>query len=236
MSLTVKKLTTSAVFAALLIVVQLALSPLAGVELVTVLFLAYCTVFGIAMGCITATAFSLLRCLLFGVNPTVIVLYLIYYNAFALLFGFIGRRGKRLSLWICPLLLAFLIAFCGYFAVAGLPVSVLVKGRMTAMLWALFAIFCVLLVLYGCLLVFGRGKARLAAIVVLAALCTVCFTLLDDLITPLFYGYGTEARLAYFYAGFTVMLPQTICTVVTVSILFYPLEKTFLQASKWLRK
>ena len=41
---------------------------------------------------ITATCFSLLRCLLFGFYPNIIILYLIYYNLFALLFGTLGKK------------------------------------------------------------------------------------------------------------------------------------------------
>ena len=50
----------------------------------------------------------------------------------------------------------------------------------------------------------------------------MCFTLLDDVLTPLFYGYSFDAAVAYFYTGFFAMLPQTICTLVTLSTLSAP--------------
>ena len=57
----------------------------------------------------------------------------------------------------------------------------------------------------------------------LAALCTVAFTLIDDVVSPLILGLTQRGALAYFYASFTAMLPQTACTVVSVGLLFYPL-------------
>ena len=69
-----------AVFVALLIGGQLALSAVPGVEIVTVLLVAYAFVFGACRGMMVATAFSLLRQMVFPFSPTVLVLYLIYYN------------------------------------------------------------------------------------------------------------------------------------------------------------
>ncbi len=59
-----------------------------------------------------------------------------------------------------------------------------------------------------------------AALAALAAFFTVCFTLLDDVLTPLFYGYTWDAALAYFFTGFLAMLPQTVCAAVSVALLF----------------
>jgi hypothetical protein len=57
-----------------------------------------------------------------------------------------------------------------------------------------------------------------------AALCTICFTLLDDVITPLFTtGMDIDTVFTYFTTSLLAMLPQTACTIVTVSTLFYPL-------------
>ena len=80
-----------AVFVALLIAAQLCFSAVAGVELVTVLFAGYAFVFGKGRGMLAAAAFSLLRQLVFGFFPQVLVLYLLYYNAFAFLFGALGE-------------------------------------------------------------------------------------------------------------------------------------------------
>lgn len=92
---TARRLTLSGVFVALLIAAQWAFSFVAGVEIVTPLLLVFCYCFGVKTGMLTATAFSLLRCVLFGFFPNVILLYLIYYNLFALFFGWIGNRARK---------------------------------------------------------------------------------------------------------------------------------------------
>ncbi len=238
MNKTVKKITACAAACALLIAVQLLLSPVAGVELVTALFLCFCTVYGVALGCLTATAFSLLRCLLFGFAPNVLLLYLVYYNLFAVLFGFLGRRKRPVAVWVAPLILALLAGASAFFAAYGVPVTALKQGQLTAMLWTLFGLFSAILLLYFILLACRRGECgrELSSVVALAALCTVCFTLLDDCITPLYYGWTLESALAYFYASFLAMVPQTVCTVLSTSFLFYPLKKTFSTTAKWLGK
>ena len=82
-----------AVFVALVIVAQLALSLVPGVEVVTVLFVAFSFAFGVRRSMIAATAFALLRQIAFGFYPLVLILYLVYFNLLALLFGFIGKRA-----------------------------------------------------------------------------------------------------------------------------------------------
>lgn len=154
------------VFVALTIAVQLCLSFLPGVELVTVLFVAFSFAFGCKRGMAAATVFSLLRQLVFGFYPTVLVLYLIYYNGLALLFGGLGRRRKLTAKTI---------------------------------VW-LTAVACV---------------------------CTACFTLLDNILTPLWYGYSGRVLKIYFTASLSVMIPQVVCTAVSVGVLFLPLVKLF---------
>ena len=88
---TAKKIILPALYTALLIGAQLVLSAIAGVEIVTVLFLAFCYRYGIKQGALVATAFSLLRCILFGFFPSVVVIYLIYYNLFAVVVGALGN-------------------------------------------------------------------------------------------------------------------------------------------------
>ena len=87
-----------AVMTALLIAAQYALAAVAGIELVTALFLPFCTVFGVRRGCMVATCFSLLRCLLNGFALNVVALYLVYFPLFAVAFGFLGRAAAGLSL------------------------------------------------------------------------------------------------------------------------------------------
>lgn len=80
---------------ALLIGGQLALSSISGIEIVTVMMLCFCYCYGIRHGIAVATTFSLLRCFVFGFQINVIVLYLIYYNLFAVFFGWLGVRCNK---------------------------------------------------------------------------------------------------------------------------------------------
>lgn len=108
-----------AVFVATVIAAQLALSALPSIELVSVLFISYAFAMGSARGAFAATAFSLLRQLVFGFYPTVLILYLIYYNLLAIAFGFLGKRLKItkknffiLLLFACVFTLLFNLLDC----------------------------------------------------------------------------------------------------------------------------
>ncbi len=155
-----------AVSVALLIGGQLALSSVSGIEIVTVMLLCFCYSYGIRYGIATATTFSLLRCLIFGFQINVIMLYLIYYNLFAAFFGWLGVRFS---------------------------------GETT--------------------------PAKTVIVIASAVAFTVFFTLLDDVITPLIYGFHPNAAKAYFLGSLTAVIPQSVCTLVTVSVCFHPLTK-----------
>ena len=151
---------------ALLIGGQMALSGISGIEIVTVVMLSFCYCYGMRHGIAVATTFSLLRCFFFGFQINVVILYLVYYNLFALFFGWLGKRfSGKLSL------------------------------------------------------------VKVAALVASAMVFTVMFTLLDNVITPVIFGFGTRAAQVYFAQSLYAMIPQTVCTFVTVSVLFVPLTK-----------
>lgn len=149
---------------ALLIASQMALSMITGVEIVTVILLCLCFYYGIQTGLAIATTFSLLRCFFFGFQINVIVLYLIYYNLFALFFGWLGKCFT---------------------------------GKLTLL--------------------------RIGTVVATAVVFTILFTLMDDVITPLMFGFHGNAAKVYFLQSLTAMIPQSICAAVTVSVLFAPL-------------
>ena len=151
---------------ALLIGGQLALSSVTGIEVVTVMMLCFCFCFGVGHGVAIATTFSLLRCFVFGFQINVIVLYLIYYNLFAVFFGWLGR---------------------------------LFAGKMSLL--------------------------KTVIVVASAVVFTVCFTLLDDIITPLIFAFHPNVARIYFLQSLYAVIPQSICTVVTVSVIFHPLTK-----------
>lgn len=88
---TAKHIAVISVTVALLIGGQFALSFAAGVEIVTLLLCVFSVAYGIRDGVVAAVAFSLLRCLVFGFAPTVIVLYMIYYPIFAFSVALYGK-------------------------------------------------------------------------------------------------------------------------------------------------
>ena len=162
-----------AAFVALVIAAQILFSFVPGVEIVTVLFVAYAFVMGARRGMVAATAFSLLRQLVFGFFPTVLVLYLIYFNLLTLCFGVVGLKWRA-------------------------------------------------------------GVKTLPWIILLACACSVCFTLIDNVLTPLWYSYSAKAAKAYFLASLPFMFPQVICTAVSVFFLLIPLVKVFSRVKKQL--
>ena len=107
---TAKECAYVAVFTALLIASQWVLSALPNVEIVTVLFVCYAFVFGVRRSLVCATAFSLLRQFVFGFIPKVLILYLIFYNLLALLFGLLGKT--RLSMAKRFVLVVVIVCVC----------------------------------------------------------------------------------------------------------------------------
>lgn len=101
-----KEIAFIAVFVALTIGAQFALSALPGVEIVTLLFVSYSFTFGVKRGMLAATAFSLIRQLVFGFYANVLVLYLLYYNVLAAVFGLLGYHGKAERRWLAACILS----------------------------------------------------------------------------------------------------------------------------------
>jgi hypothetical protein len=237
-----KKIAYSAVMCALLIAGQFAFSFVSGVEVVTLLLLSFAFCFGVQCGMFTAVAFSLLRCFIWGFYPAVIVLYLIYYPILALIFGLLGKISDDVytnaPAWLFAVVNVILLAVaaaCFSLAVFDvISISRLYKRTIKILLWVIFGLCIALAIAFDItffLVKAGKIKSENALkvflVTTLAAVCTICFTLLDDVISPLFLGMDINSALAYFYASFLAMLPQTICTIVSVSLLFLPLTKVF---------
>lgn len=153
-----------ATFVSILIVAQLALSFVPGVEVISVLFITFSFVLGAKSGMISATIFSLVRQLVFGFYPVVLVLYLLYFNLLTFCFGLLGKK-----------------------AINELKTFPIVIG--------------------------------------LSCVFTIMFTMFDNILTPLWYGYSLEMTKLYFIASIPFMIPQVISVLVSVSILFFPLKK-----------
>ena len=73
---------------------------------------------------------------------------------------------------------------------------------------------------------------RIVILAAAAAFMTVLFTLLDDVITPLFFGYSLRAAKVYFYNSLIVLAIQPACVIVTIAVLFEPLRKAFAQVRR----
>ena len=64
---------------------------------------------------------------------------------------------------------------------------------------------------------------KLIVVVITSIILTVCFTLIDCVITPLFYQFTFVQANAYFLAYVPTLTAQIISVAVTVSALFIPL-------------
>ncbi len=73
------------------------------------------------------------------------------------------------------------------------------------------------------------GLKQIAIVTALSVLFTVFFTLLDDVLTPLFYGFTKAATVSYFYASLYTAFTHTLCVGVSVSVLFKPLTRVLLK-------
>lgn len=60
---------------------------------------------------------------------------------------------------------------------------------------------------------------KLIALVAAACFMTVVFTVLDNIITPLYYRFSLETAEAYALASLTAVIPQVVCTILTVTLL-----------------
>lgn len=72
-----------------------------------------------------------------------------------------------------------------------------------------------------------RQKTRLWLVTLIACLCTAFFTVLDALLTAWYFAFTAQAAKTYFLASLPFMLPQIVCTGVTVGGLFLPLRAIF---------
>lgn len=120
-----RTITICALMVALLISVQFCLSFVSGVELVTVLFVSFCYVFGVKKGIVVATVFSIVRCIIFGFFINIILLYLVYYNFVAIVFGLLSKHKAAFKI-VVPFLLLCIAILCVYFAINGIPISIYV--------------------------------------------------------------------------------------------------------------
>ncbi|MDE6868772.1 MAG: hypothetical protein K2J83_06510 [Clostridia bacterium] len=240
-----KQIAYVAVMCALLIAGQYVFSFVVGVEIVTLLLVCFSSVFGVRSGVICAVSFSLLRCLIYGFSPTAVILYLVYYPSLAAVFGGLGHiknsTFERCPAWLIVavnlLLIALMSACALVYGFDVIKVSRLWKTTAEVLIWVIFCLCFSELAVFNSLVIANKvfkkntgTPIKLFAFASVAAVCTVCFTLLDDIITPLVLGSTRLTALTYFYTSFTAMLPQTVCTILTVLTLYLPLSSVLKKA------
>ena len=71
-------------------------------------------------------------------------------------------------------------------------------------------------------------------IILIACVCTAIFTMIDNVLTTIWYGYTERAAKIYFKASISFMIPQVICTAISVGVLFLPLVRLFSNLKKGL--
>ena len=135
---TAKEIAVMGVFVALLIGGQFALSGIQGIEIVTILITSFCFYFGMVRGVIVATAFSLLRCFLFGFFPQIIVLYLVYYNLIAVVFGVIGKAFNK-TINLKKLIVIVLVSIIGAILFTALDVAL--QGIFYGLTWGALKVY-----------------------------------------------------------------------------------------------
>ena len=131
-----------------------------------------------------------------------------------------------------------LLSFSYYFGVVR---GLLVANAFSILRCFIFGFFPNVIILYLVyynlfVIVFGLlGKRfkkelnlKIHMIIVLAAvLMTAFFTGLDDIVSPLYYGFSLDATKAYAVASLTAVVAQVICTLVTVLFLLPVLIRAF---------
>lgn len=164
----IKDIVIVALFVALLIAFQVALSLLNGIELITVMLASIAFYYGIKTGLLTVNVFIVVRSLIFGFFPSVMVLYFVYYNLFILCFALIGKKAER------------------------------------------------------------KLSTRVYIMSILMSIAmTIMFTALDNVITPLWYAFDWTETKAYWLFSLTAVIPQVVCALATMIILFPILIKLY---------
>ena len=153
--------------------------------------------------------------------------------------------GAQYALSAVPFVEIVTLLFACYAYVFGMERGILCAVAFAFLRQLLFGFYPVVLALYlthfsFLSLVFGmlgercpqNGWRRLALVVAVAVVCTVGFTLLDNVLTPMYYGYSQRAAKMYFRASLPFMLGQSVCVAVSVALLFIPLTKALFFVKK----
>ncbi len=144
--------------------------------------------------------------------------------------------GAQLALSVIPGVEIVTVSFVAYGYVFGYRRGMVAATAFSLLRQFVFGFFPIVLILYliyynalVCLFGwFGKKKeTRVPVIVVAACLCTIGFSMLDNILTPIFYGYSLKMTKYYFFASLPFSIFQTLCTAITVWLLFLPLKRIF---------
>ena len=134
----------------------------------------------------------------------------------------------------------FFVAYVYVFGVWRGAVAAVAFSLLRQFVFGFFPTVLILYLLYYVLLavVFGalgrkgvkgiKDWKTLFFVVPIACACTVAFTLLDNVITPLWLAASRQAAKAYFISSLSFMIPHVLCVGITVGLLFLPIAKVFL--------
>ncbi len=237
-----KKVAYTATTCALLIACQAIFSIAPGVEVVTLIFICFAYSFGRSCAVMLGFAFSLLRCVVFGFSPTALILYLAYYPLLGLTFAQIGKSKIFSSDKYVKIV--YIITDVVLLVLALTPLSLILfnviktppaqEFLLKVLLYVLSGILALLFIIFN-LLFFNKkiqmngtyAVLKVIFVTVCALTFTILFTMLDNIITPLYLRYSQSSAEAYFYTSFLALIPQCVCVAITVSTLFSPITKLF---------
>ena len=77
----------------------------------------------------------------------------------------------------------------------------------------------------------GKEGKMLILLVLIACLGTLVFNLVDVGLKAVVSGMQGRALQVYFAASWSFTIPQLVCTAISVSVGFYPLQKAFVYAA-----
>ncbi len=131
-----------------------------------------------------------------------------------------------------------LLSFSYYF---GIVRGLLVANAFSVLRCFIFGFFPNTIILYVIyynlfVVVFGllgrkfkrQLNAKTHVALILVAVCmTIFFTALDDLVTPLYYGFSSGAMKAYAVASLAAVVPQTVCSAITTALILPVLLRIF---------
>lgn len=130
------------------------------------------------------------------------------------------------------------LSFAFYYGVKRAVVVAVAFSLIRCFLFGFFPSVIILYLVYYplCALIFGGlgnlyghklNPKRHVLVIVVAVFTTILFTLLDNVITPLYYGMKGEALKGYLYASLYAVALQCLSTILTLSVFLRPLIKLF---------